>query len=311
MTRTILGLTLALAITSTALAHNGRTGYIPAWPAPSTLVLDGEEDDWGWLDTDSFGIKPEEIASSLGEHAEQGPNPNPEDFSASAFMAWSPPPDNAFYFFGRAQDDTLRALEAKSDWWNDDTLQLQYDFDHSAGNYLSEFENGYRHQLHPLGSKTEGAAAPPFSEEEGPLNWGGWPPYTYVNTTILPAGAVHNQTDVEYTFEVRTSPFASYSKLGPDESVPWVFEPESIIHFNFRWDDGDRDANGEQDLWNIVGDSYLCAREGEDCPDFILVPTDMLDPYPEWQPTGDEPGPGPATAVENSTWGRIKSHISN
>ena len=45
MTRTILGLTLALAITSTALAHNGRTGYIPAWPDPSTFVLDGEEDD--------------------------------------------------------------------------------------------------------------------------------------------------------------------------------------------------------------------------------------------------------------------------
>lgn len=310
MIRTVIGLTLALAITSTALAHNGRTAFIPAWPDPTTFVLDGEESDWGWLDTDSFGIKPEQIGPSIGEHAEQGPNPNPEDFSASVFMAWSPPPDNSFYHFSRAQDDTLRALEAKDSWWNDDTLQLSWDFDHSAGNWLSEFENGYRGQFHPLGSKNEGAAMPPFSEEEGPLNWGGWPPWTYVTTTILPAGSIHNQTDVEYTFEVRLFPWASYSKLGPDESVPWTFEAEQIIHTYFRFDDGDRDDHGEQDLWVYHGDSYECDREGDFCPDYILVPTDMVDPYTEWQPTGNEPGPG-GTAVEHSTWGRIKSNISN
>ena len=40
------------------------------------------------------------------------------------FMAWSLPPDNAYYVFARALDDTLRALEAKEDWWNDDILLL-------------------------------------------------------------------------------------------------------------------------------------------------------------------------------------------
>ena len=39
-------------------------------------------------------------------------------------MAWSLPPDNAYYVFARALDDTLRALEAKEDWWNDDILLL-------------------------------------------------------------------------------------------------------------------------------------------------------------------------------------------
>ena len=72
MTRTILGLTLALAITGTALAHNGATGVIPAWPDPTSFVLDGEEDDWGWLDTDTFGVKPENFHSPIGQHQDQG-----------------------------------------------------------------------------------------------------------------------------------------------------------------------------------------------------------------------------------------------
>jgi hypothetical protein len=307
MTRTILGLTLALAITGTALAHNGATNFIPAWPDPTTFVLDGEEDDWGWLDTDAFGIRPENFHSTTGEHAGQGVNPAPEDFSVSVFYAWSPVPDNAFYFFSRSQDDTLRALEEKGDWWNDDSLQLQMDWDHSGGEWTGEFEDGYRMQLHPLGSKDDGALAPPFSEEEGPFSWGGSPPYTWTNATILPAGSLHNQANVEYTYEVRTLPWASYAKSGPDESTAWTFEAEQVVHFNMRFDDGDRDDHGEQDLWTWDSNgTHLCDTLGDECPDMILVPTEMVDPYTEWDAETGTP-----TAVENQTWGRIKQHISN
>ena len=299
MLRTLLGLMLAFVIIGPTFAHNGMTNFIPAWPDPTTFVLDGEEDDWGWYDTESFGVKPEQIESLLGEHLGQGANPNPEDFSASFFVAWSPPPDNALYFFARAQDDTLRALEEKGNWWNDDYLQLQIDADHAAGNYLSEFINGYRLGFHPLGG---GGEAPPFDEAQGPLNWGGEEPYTFSASTILPAGSVTWATNVEYTFEVRTHLWDIYGVEGPQTSTPHVFEPEQIIHFNARFDDGDREANGEQDLWGQVGGSYECDREGDHCPDYLLVPTDMVDPYVSWEE-------GRATAVEHTTWGRIKSHI--
>jgi len=302
MHKLTLALILALGMAGSAVAHNGKTNFMPTWPDPTSFVLDGEEDDWGWYDTESFGVKPEEIESSLGEHVDQGANPNPEDFSASFFVAWSPPPDNSLYFFARCQDDTLRAVEGKDAWWNDDVVQLQFDFDHSAGNYLSEFENGYRIGFHPLGSNAEGGDAPPFSEEEGPVAWGGLEPHTWVRTTILPGDAVTWATNVEYTYEVRTHPWATYSKTGPDESTPWVFGPEQIVHFNARFDDGDREANGEQDLWSPVGDSYECDREGEHCPDYLLVPTEMADPYVSWEDALP-------TAVEHATWARIKSHI--
>jgi hypothetical protein len=308
MTRTILGLTLAIAITGSALAHNGATDVVPAWPDPTTFVLDGEEDDWGWLDTDTFGIKPEKFYSTLGEHAEQGSNPNPEDFSTSVFMAWSPPPDNSFYFFSRSQDDTLRALEVKDDWWNDDSLQIAMDWDHSGGEWTTDWDEGYRMQLHPLGSRTEGGLTPPFSEgDAGPVSWGGLEPWTYVTTTILPAGAVHNATQVEYTYEIRTIPWQAYFESGPDESTVWTFEAEQVVHFTMRFDDGDRDANGEQDLWSPdYNPTWLCDTKGDECPDMILVPTDMVDPYTAW-----DAATGTPTAVENQTWGRIKQHISN
>ncbi len=59
MTRTLLGLTVALTFAASAFAHNGLTQFMPAWPDPTAFVLDGEQDDWGWYDTDAFGLKPE------------------------------------------------------------------------------------------------------------------------------------------------------------------------------------------------------------------------------------------------------------
>ena len=290
------------------MAHNGNTEFMPAFPDPSAWVLDGLEDDWGWYDTDSFGAKPEDMWSSAGEHAGQGTNPDPEDFSAFIFYAWSPPPDNSFYIFSRAQDDTLRALEAKGDWWNDDVLQLIFDWDHSSHgpDNANETELMNRNAMHPLGSKLEGAHMAPYSEEEGPLGWGGFPPYTYVDVTILPAGSTHFATNVEYTYEMRIVPWQSYALSGPDESVVWTFEQEQVVHFTYRFDDGDRTENGEQDLWSPNGEAYQCDRTGSECSGYILVATDMVDPYTEW-----DPDTGIATAVQNTTWARIKNHMSN
>ena len=245
---------------------------MPAWPDPTTFVLDGAEDDWAWLDSDVFGVKPGGIESAFGDHFRQGAHPDPNDFSATALYAWSPPPDNSFYFFARVRDDTLRALESKDNWWNDDSLQLQFDWDHGAGEWLLDFEDGYRLQFHPLGSNTEGAAAPsPPVFEEGPPHWGGQPPWTYVSTSIQPAGSGHNQPDVEYTYEIRVSPFATYSNLGADESTGHDLQAEQIVHFNFRFDDGDREEQGQQDLWVSVGDNFGCDRDGINCPDFVLA----------------------------------------
>jgi hypothetical protein len=294
---------------------------MPAHPDPSSFVIDGEDDDWGWYDTDTFGLKPEQFESVLGTHVGQGPNPNPEDYSASFLIAWSPLPDNAIYAFARVQDDTLIAKEIKFAWWNDDYLQMHMDWDHGGGNWLSDQIEGYRPGFTPIGSKTEGGQLPPHNEEDGGLyQWGGYPPATYVATTVLPAGSTNLATNVEYTYEIRHTPYALYSINGPDAATLHINLPEQIVHFNVRFDDADFIESGEQDLWSQVGNTHLCDRQGEDCPDYLLVPTDMVDPYPVWDDS-DYTGPlgttghlmgqtPPVTAVEETTWARIKNHIS-
>jgi hypothetical protein len=322
MTRILLGFTLALFLAGTSLAHNGITNFMPAWPDPSTFVLDGEEDDWGWYDTDNFGLKPEQFESANGQHFEQGPNPNPEDFSASFLMAWSPLPDNAIYAFARVQDDVLISKEIKYGWWNDEYLQLQADFDHGGGIYQDEQILGYRLGFTPIGSKDEGGQLPPHRDEDGGLfQWGGFPPVTYVQTTILPAGSTNLAENVEYTYEVRHTPYAIYSIHGPDDATLHINLPEQIVHFNPCFHDADivDDAQTRQDMWTQVGNSWMCDHDGEVCPDYLLVPTDMVDPYPIWDDS-DYAGPlgrhghlmgqaGP-TAVEATTWARIKSYVS-
>jgi len=309
MSRTILGLALALALTTAAVAHNGKVEVMPAFPDPTAFTLDGEELDWGWYDTETFGDTPEQMWSSLGEHSGQGTNPNPEDFSAVVFYAWSPPPDNAFYAFARAQDDTLRSLEEKGDWWNDDCMHYIMDWDHSSHATSNDFDLMNRITLHPVGSANEDGLMAPYSEEEGDFSWGGVRPHSYADAVILPAGSSNGQANVEYTFELRHTPWAVYDFSGPDASVVHVMEAEQVVHFTYRFDDGDRDDHGEQDLWSPDGNSYECDRNGEMCADFILVPTDMVDPYNAWD--ADGAGGGTATAVESSTWARIKEHMNN
>ena len=303
--RIYLALALSVAVACSAFAHNGQTFVMPTFPDPTAFVLDGEEDDWGWLDTDTFAFLPEDIEGSIQqeptEHFGQGPNPDPEDFTATVFFAWSPPPDNALYVFARAQDDTLRSLEDKPDWWNDDILLLNLDFDHSGGEWLSDPTDGYRLVMTPIGSKTEGVQV---QYDHPGDEWGGFPPYTWITTTVLPPGATHFSSDVEYTYEVRHHPMDIYDVDGFGQSDPHIFEAEEVVHLSFRFDDGDKIEHGEQDLWGPVGAGHKCDQSGPDCPDFIMVPTDMADPYISWEEGGAVP-----TAVKASTWGRIKNHI--
>ena len=103
MKHATLLLILAVAFTGTAFGHNGLTNFLPTVPDPLAITIDGMEDDWGWFDREFANT---DIISIQGQKKGQGVNSAPDDFSMAWFMAWSPPPDNAFYFFARVKDDT-------------------------------------------------------------------------------------------------------------------------------------------------------------------------------------------------------------
>jgi len=304
MKRATLALVFTLGIVGAAFAHNGATGFIPTIPDPNAMVIDGNDDDWGWIDPD-FVIGPEQWFDALGELAGSGFNPAPDDWSGLLQYAWSPPPDNSLYLFARVVDDTLRAGESenKRNWWNDDSLEFNLDMDHSGGpmSWVSteETRNGYRISVSPLFDSQLGATIGIDFQEPGLEDWGALPPHTFSAATLLPADANHLSTDVEYTYELKVaSPFVSYDILGPEASTPHIFEPDQTIHLMTIMQDGDRAANGQQGIWTTEG-GVGRADNGDLLTDYIITATVDLDNYPDV-----------ATSVESDTWGRIKSHIN-
>jgi hypothetical protein len=304
MKRIALALFFTLGVASGAFAHNGIFDFIPTVPDPNLMTIDGNDDDWGWIEAD-FIVTPDEIYDSHGQHKGGGADPAPEDFSVMIMYAWSPPPDNSIYLFSRGFDDTLRAgeSEVKRNWWNDDTLQFDMDMDHTGGpmSWVSteETRNGYRINMHPLFDEQLGGTISIDYQEPGFEDWGALPPYAYTATTVLPKDATHMSANIEFTYEMRVAnPMVTYDILGPDVSTPHIFEADQVIHLKTTWHDGDAEANGQQSIWTRDPDEWSAAN-GDFMYDYQVIATVDLDDYPDVD-----------TSVESATWGRIKSHIN-
>jgi hypothetical protein len=288
-----LSAALVVVLNAPATAHIGITKFVPEVPDPAAMTMDGDEEDWGWMD-ESFAITMDQIV----DYRER--DFTTEDYNLVYFVGWSRVPDNQFYFFTRINDDTLRiAEEDQKRWWNDDFLQITFDSDHSGGWYLGEnmdeVNNGQRYHLRQL----------PLAGQRSPFNgiieyidipelaWSAEEEWFELGQTLLPAGAAHLSTNVEYTFEFRCALWDIH-QVTPDESVRHILAPERVIHVGVRFDDGDGGEQGGKHLFGLAGGSIEQDTQGEHAPDFI--PIDTLER-------------GSVTAVKEQGWGRIKSYL--
>jgi len=299
-----LALTLTLLVCSVALAHNGSTFLVPSVPDPSSMVIDGLEDDWGWYPQE-FAILPDQIEQWDGPFADLGPGGQGDDYQASYFMAWGL--DNNFYFFTRVFDDTLKSEWGDNlrNWWDDDGLKWGVDADHSGGPHvvtenLEETLNGY-----VLGVNM------PFSAEFGldyggmlgtdaapEGDWAGLPPYGFVGIELLPPNAGHMSENVEYTWEIKTILFDSYDPTGPDgpDNIIHEFVPDGVIATTPRYTDNDKAGDSpSRGRYGYVGGATDSQADGDLQADFVTILTHDPDDFPQ------------PTAVENTTWARIKS----
>ena len=291
-TSVLLGAMLIFVLAGSLWAHIGITKFMPEVPDPGAMTMDGDEKDWGWMDP-SFAITMDQMVDFLAKEVPR------EDYNVAFFTAWSPPPDNSFYFFARIADDTLRVAEEDvKRWWNDDMLQLSIDADHSGGPYLGEnldeVANGQRYHLRVLplpGQSPTFLGALEFIDVPE-LAWGHDPEWFDVASVVLPAGAANMSTNVTYTFEIKAALWDYYG-TSPGESQRHIFAPEGVIHLGVRFDDGDGGEAGEKHLVGLKDATLYADRDGDQAPDFI--PLDTVE--------------GP-TAVEQESWGRIKSYLN-
>jgi hypothetical protein len=296
----LLGLVFVLALSVAAFGHTGETFFSPEVPDPSTMIMDGDVDDWGWMDPDWA-----ETIDNMNDYKEEGINK--DTYDCVWYTAWSRPPDNAFYHFTRVQDDTLRVgEEEQSRWWNDDMLQPCFDADHSGGgSYIGtevghiEIAQRYHSRILPLAGQSPNFLGQLDRVDAPDYAWSTWPPYMTTGWTLLPSGASHMSENVTYTMEWK---FWTWDFHGPtpEESERHVFDIDQVIHFWSSWGDGDGGEYGQKNIYT-PGTSLMSGATDEDqMPDFWMLECDAAD----CSNVGKE---GAATAVEHTTWARIKS----
>ena len=308
----LLPCALALAFSGPALAHTGLEFFLQEVPDPDAMTMDGDDSDWGWFDNDLA------LDSNLDFYVTSGEVADPEDYSATWRIAYSRPPDNRLYFFLRIQDDSLRRQEPDlKRMWHDDFTQFNLDNDHSGGPglgaNLDEASNHQRYHLRILPGP-DGVAA--FNSQievlgDEQLSWtqdvdlfgnvtGVWD----LAWTVTPPDAQHGTLDIEVTWEAR---FKTYDAVGLSEaeSVRHVYEDGQVTHLGPRLTDNDGSLFQYdfylQDRFTGTQNPAQYGTEGDQFPDWFLIGCEEC----------PNAGGSGATAVESSSWGRIKSHLSN
>jgi hypothetical protein len=208
--------------------------------------------------------------------------------------------------FARVTDDVLDINEDNPDWWwSDDSFNLAFDADHSGGNIvgteLEHIQNGQRWQVRiaPAPEGAENAEYGTTGMYHGPsiyqglpqLAWGHLSPYGEFASTILPAGSIHAATDVTYTYEFKMGVWDFYG-LSPEESTRHIFAADQVIHMQCMFGDSDLIDERNEGGWDSqlsVGGNHANADEHMD---HMMV-------------AGEE------VAVQNVTWGRIKSAMDH
>lgn len=276
-------------------AHEG-TFFMPQIPNPDAMVIDGESDDWGWIDP-GYAITPDNLFDVYG-----GPWPiAKDDFDVVCYVAWSSPPDNSLYYFARVTDDSLGLFnDDPQSYWKDDSLEIIVDADHSSENFLETQQT----TAQQYGIRVDPVLAPVhiFNVEQESILWSTKEPWFVFRWTLDPPDAKSGEQPagsiVTYTYEVKQTTWDFHDKTGPDGSTRHMFAPDQVFGLTFQFDDAE---NAELGASVQAGTSPLDGawQDNSIGTDFITVATE-----------GATGGSSTTTAVEDATWGRIKSFMA-
>jgi hypothetical protein len=293
-----IGIAVALVALFAVAAFGHQASYfMPQIPNPDAMVIDGKDDDWGWIDP-AFAITPDDLFEILGS---EWP-PAKDDWDCILYVAWSSQPDNSLYYFARVTDDSLGLfVENPQEYWKDDSLEIIVDADHSSENFNeTEMTSGQQYGIRILPAAGQSDSWI-FNVPQETILWSAFDPYMVYSWTLDPPDARPLQqpegSTVTYTYEVKQNTWTFHDKTGPDGSAQHIFAPDQIFGLTFQFDETENPELGreKQPGTTPVNGAFEDNSNGSD---FITVPTE-----------GATGGSG-ATAVESDSWGRIKSYMA-
>ena len=300
--RCFLALALIFAFASIGSAHEppGEVYFAFQFPLHAVPTIDGDLSDWDMVDPEIFEISVE--GGHIQETVRGTDSGELSDFNARSIWAWNEEMNRVFSF-AFVVDDYLNNDRDDPTLFNwDDDWHFVLDADHSGGDMynndwgdLSEdekrdlfFVTGQLWQIHvpPI----DGFWAFKYIEATDWETTGRELPFPeYAQVGWARTGETGGPGT--YTYEIMMTPWETWSWDGPEQSTIVDLEEGNIIHVGSLSKDYDLDSSYEgsydfpavHNVWrngNLMGDMEL------------LEVDDSLFP----------------TAVENDSWGRIKSH---
>jgi hypothetical protein len=273
---------------------SGFEYYMLQVPAGQTIVSDGYDSDWGWFDPD--------YVLTMDEWRDEGERPLPtrDDLDVTTKMAWKGAPDNRWYVFMAAHDDTLSHEGTNVARWDGDMIGIQIDYqDHGRTRGASPC---YGQEWVAAAGNTTVNFSYRYPESEGGPGQVAWAaygraPWANSKVRVEPAEAWGADSwtsdtggDTYYEFDI------ALVKL-LDDAGPAASEPADLnaiagadgkgLPFNFFYEDGDPAFNNDM----TVRGAEASARQY-----FAHALLLKVGEYTAQNPT----------AVEATTWGRIK-----
>ena len=300
----ILALALTGVLATSAWAHKpeGVEFFAPHIPDALLPDIDGNDNDWSWYPQDLV-ITHDMLLSRAGNDPR-----DIADIDVSMRIAWNES-TNKLYFALEAFDNFIhRDTENAQDIYTEDGWTISTDPDHSGGFFhAGDLEQnvmgtqGQQWVVHPPGPAATmwvydfGEDFFSKVERRGGYDgmWFSFPPWGDI--AVGPPSAVpvsEGDTDVTLFYEFAWTLFDHLDYGGPDSSIEHVLAEEQIIHLGSHYQDHDEAGDDWDSQWGLNDETHA-TRDGSAQPDWVMVKIDI-----------DVP-----TAVQTSTWGRIKSSV--
>ena len=300
--RCFMALALIVAFASIGSAHEppGEVYFAFQFPLHAVPTIDGDLSDWDMVDPEIFEISVE--GGHIQETVRGTDSGELSDFNARSVWAWNEEMNRVFSFAFVVDDNLNNDRDDPTVFNWDDDWHFVLDADHSGGdmfnndwNDLSEderrdlfFVTGQLWQIHvpPI----DGYWAFKYIEATDWETTGREIPFPeYAQVGWSRTGETGGPGT--YSYEIMMTPWETWSWDGPEQSTIFDLEVGNIIHVGSLSKDYDLDSSYEgsydfpavHNVWrngNLMGDMELLEVDEE------LFPT----------------------AVENDSWGRIKSH---
>jgi hypothetical protein len=305
---TVLGAALLVSFVGTASAHIGTNVY-PVYELPTSDlpdVRDGTLEDW----EDVLPGQSLDHNEFLPLAVADGADIDPSDLAYRVFMAWHSAGNHLYAAIERVDDVYVNTYEGGDpiNFWQFDSMEFMVDGDHTGGSYNGFSAEEYTEEERKLLTNFQAQQYVAIPESPDGITMGyqgngaGWVPFPPFGD----AGGFNdgNESPNTAVIELYVTPFDELNWNGPELSRRSTLAAGRIIGFQFSIPDFDAgcascDPGGYHGFHTLSGQPNTW-RLAENFVDGELVGCD----------TGDcGSAPDEITAVEASSWGRIKAGL--